>query len=104
MIDQSLTIVAEYVSAVFRGFLTPGEILLSWLEAIAPHTVAIMTSGNGGAITLLILTLFAWTLFVVAGLLLSRLCRKIAWQLSALIRVFIYRVKMFVGDMKTRLI
>jgi hypothetical protein len=104
MFDKSLTIVAEYASAVYRGFLAPGEILLSWIEAIAPQTAAIMTTGNGGAITLLILTLLAWTLIVVAGLLLSRLCRKIAWQISALIRVFIYRVKMFVGDMKTRLI
>jgi len=104
MFDQSLTIVAGYASAVYRGILIPGEILLSWIEAIAPQTAAIMTTGKGGAITLLILTLLAWTLFVVAGLLLSRLCRKIAWQISALIRVFIYRVKMFVGDMKTRLI
>jgi DNA-binding MarR family transcriptional regulator len=104
MFDQSLTIVAEYASAVYRGILAPGEILLSWIEAIAPQTAAIMTTGNGGAIALLILTLLAWTLIVVAGLLLSRLCRKIAWQISALIRVFFYRVKMFVGDMKTRLI
>ena len=104
MFDQSLTIVAGYASAVYRGILIPGEILLSWIEAIAPQTAAIMTTGKGGAITLLILTLLAWTLFVVAGLLLSRLCRKIAWQISALIRVFIYRVKMFAGDMKTRLI
>ena len=104
MFDQSLTIVAEYASAMYRGILAPGEILLSWIEAIAPQTAAIMTTGNGGAITLLILTLLAWTLIVVAGLLLSRLCRKIAWQISALIRVFFYRVKMFVGDMKTRLI
>ena len=104
MFDKSLTIVAEYASAMYRVFLAPGEILLSWIEAISAQTAAIMTTGNGGAITLLILTLLAWTLFVVAGLLLSRLCRKIAWQISALIRVFIYRVKMFVGDMKTRLI
>jgi hypothetical protein len=104
MIDQSLTIVAEYASAVYRGILTPGEILLSWIEAIAPQTAAIMATGKGGAITLLILTLLAWTLIVVAGLLLSRLCRNIAWQISALIRVFFYRAKMFAGDMKTRLI
>ena len=104
MFDQSLTIAAEYASAVYRGILTPGEILLSWIEAIAPQTVAIMTTGKGGAITLLMLTLLAWTLVVVAGLLLSRLCRNIAWQISAFIRVFFHCVKMFAGDMKTRLI
>ena len=104
MIDQSLTIIAEYASAVYRGILTPGEILLSWIEAIAPQTAAIMTTGKGGAITLFILTLLAWTLIVVAGLLLSRLCRNIVWQLSAIFRILVWHTKMYLGSLKTKML
>jgi len=104
MLKQIFSSLAEFAGAIIRGFLIPGDLLLSALSWIAPKTAQILAFGNGKTIVLFILALLGWTLVLVAGLMLSRLCRNIAWQVSALFRVFVHRSKQFAGDLKTRLI
>jgi DNA-binding MarR family transcriptional regulator len=104
MLDQTFTSLAGFTSAVVRGFLLPGDLLLSALAWIAPNTVEIMTFGNGKTIVVFVLALLGWTLVLVAGLVLSRICRSIAWQVAAMFRVLVWRTKMFLGSLKTKML
>jgi len=104
MLDQTTSSLADFAGAAGRGFLLPGDLLLSVFAWMAPQTVEMLTFGTGKTAVTLILALIGWTMLVIGGLLLSRLCRNVAWQISALFRVLVYRAKQFVGDLKTRLI
>ena len=104
MFDHAFSSFADFADAVTRGFLLPGDLLLSALSWIAPKTAQILAFGDGKTIVLFVLALLGWTMVIVAGLMLSRLCRNIAWQVSALFRVLVHRAKQFAGDLKTRLI
>jgi DNA-binding MarR family transcriptional regulator len=104
MLDRTFSSLADFAGAVGRGFMLPGDLLLSAFAWIAPQTTQILTFGNGKTIVTFVLALFGWTMMVVAGLLISRLCRGIAWQVAALFRVLVWRTKQFLGSLKTKML
>jgi hypothetical protein len=95
---------AETVKAIYQAFTLPGEWVLSLVERFAPQTVEILLVDHGAIIVPFVLALLVWTLVIVAGLMIFRVCRNVAWQLAALWRTFIWRVKMALGSLKTRLL
>lgn len=104
MITQLLTSVGAFFSAVVRGFLLPGEFLLSAIEWVSPHTAEILTFGTGAAVITFVLALVGWTIILVVGLLVSRACRALGWQIASKFRVLVWNVKMGLGSLKTRLL
>lgn len=95
---------AETVNAIYQAFTLPGKWILSVIDRFAPQTVEIMLVDNGAIIVPFVLSLLAWTLVIVAGLMVFRMCRNFAWQVAALWRTLVWRVKMSLGSLKTRLI
>jgi hypothetical protein len=95
---------AETVKAIYQAFTLPGEWLLSLIGTFAPQAAAIMRVDNGAIIVPFVLALLVWTLCIVAGLLISRMLRNIAWQVAAIYRTLVWRVKMALGSLKTRLL
>ena len=95
---------AETAKAIYQAFTLPGESLLSLIGTFAPQTEAIMRVDNGAIIVPFVLSLLVWTLCIVAGLLISRILRNIAWQTAAICRTLVWRVKMTAGNLKTRLL
>jgi DNA-binding MarR family transcriptional regulator len=104
MLEQTISSVANFAEAVVRGFLLPGDLLLSAIAWLAPHAAEILTFGTGKTIVVFILALFGWTTVLIAGLMLSRLCRGIAWQVAAIFRTLVWRAKMFLGSLKTKML
>jgi len=104
MLDHSFEFLADAVDAVYRAFLLPGEVILSWIGAVSPSTASIMTLNHGRLIVPFILALIAWTVILIIGLMISRLCRSIAWQVAAIVRTLIHRFKSWVAGLKTQLI
>lgn len=74
------------------------------IAELAPHAAEILTFGHGRTVVTFVLALFGWTVLVIIGLMISRLCRRIAWQLAAMTRVLLWQVQMFLGNLKTKLI
>ena len=95
---------AETVRPIYQVFTLPGEWILSVIERFAPRTVEILLVDHGAIIVPFVLSLLAWTLFIVAGLLFTRMCRNLAWQVAALWRTFVWRIRMGLGSLKTRLL
>ena len=95
---------AETVNAIYQAFSLPGEWVLSFIERFAPQTVEIMLVDHGAIIVPFVLSLLVWTLAIVAGLMLFRMCRNFAWQVAALWRTLVWRAKQALGSLKTRLI
>ena len=104
MIEKSTSFFGELANTVAWAFLLPGDLLLSLIARIAPQTVATMTYGMGGTIVSFVLALVCWSGILIFGLLLMRLCRRIAWQASSLIRTLLWRVKLTIGELKTKYI
>ena len=95
---------AETVKAIYQAFTLPGEWILSLIDRFAPQAVEIMLVDNGAIIVPFVLSLLVWTLVIVAGLMVFRVCRNFAWQVAALWRTFVWRLKMALGSLKTRLL
>lgn len=95
---------AETAQAIYQAFTLPGEWVLSFIGRFAPQAVEIMRVDHGAVIVPFVLSLLAWTLVIVAGLIVSRICRNLAWQTAAICRTFVWRVKLALGSLKTRLI
>jgi hypothetical protein len=95
---------AETAQAIYEAFTLPGEWLLSFIGSFAPQTEQIMRVDNGAVIVPFVLSLVAWTLVIVAGLMISRMLRNFAWQFAAICRTLVWRVKMTLGNLKTRLL
>ncbi len=104
MLDQTLTFLTEFASTVGRGFLLPGDLLVSGIARIAPQSVEILTFGNGKGIATFVLALVAWTMIVIIGLMLLRLGRIIARQMSSIFRILLWHTRMILGNLKTRMI
>jgi hypothetical protein len=104
MLDQTLTYLTEFASAVGRGFMLPGDLLLSGFAWIAPQSAEVLSFGTGRSVATLVLALFGWTMIVIIGLLLSRLCRAVARQMNAMLRILVWRIKMLLGNLKTRML
>ena len=95
---------AETAKSIYQAFTLPGEWLLSLIGSFAPQTEALMRVDNGALIVPFVLSLLAWTLAIVAGLIISRMIRNFAWQVAAICRTLVWRVKMTLGNLKTRLL
>ncbi len=95
---------AETAKAIYQAFTMPGEWILSVIGRFSPQAEEIMRVDHGAIIVPFVLSLLVWTLVLVGGLFLSRMCRNAAWQVAALCRTLVWRVKMGVGSIKTRLI
>lgn len=95
---------AETAKAIYQAFTMPGEWILSVIGRFSPQAEEIMRVDNGAIIVPFVLSLLVWTLLLVGGLILSRICRNIAWQIAALSRTLVWRVKMGLGSLKTRMI
>jgi DNA-binding MarR family transcriptional regulator len=104
MLDQTFTSLADFFGAVGRGFMLPGDLLLSAFAWLAPKTVEILTFGTGKMVVTFVLALVGWTIVLITGLILSRLCRGIAWQIASIFRTLVWRAKMFVGTLKTKML
>lgn len=104
MPDQTPFTLAAYAANASQGFLLPGELLLRALAAVAPQTAEVLAFGTGGIVVKFILALIAWTTFVIIGLLVSQACRRVARQLGALFYGLLWRLKLYCGNLKTRLI
>ncbi len=95
---------AETANAIYQAFTMPGEWILSVIGRFSPQAEEIMRVDHGAIIVPFVLSLLVWTLVLVGGLLLSRMCRNAAWQVAALARTFVWRVKMGLGSLKTRML
>jgi DNA-binding MarR family transcriptional regulator len=104
MIESMYSSVAGFAAAAIHAFLLPGEWLLRGIAVVAPGTVEILTFGHGGIVVTFVLALMGWTVLVVCGLIISRFCRRIAWQLAAIVRSLLWRLQMFLGNFKTKLL
>jgi hypothetical protein len=104
MLDQTFSSLADFAGAAGRGFMFPGDLLLSAFAWIAPQTADIFTIGTGKNLVTFVLALIGWMMIVIAGLLLSRLCRRIAWQLGAIFRILVWHTKMYLGSLKTKML
>ena len=104
MIDQTLSTLADLANAAFRGLMLPGDFLLSAFAWIAPHSAEILTGGTGKAVVMFVLTLIAWTIIVIVGLLLSRACRRFAQQMGSMFRILLWHTKNFMGSLKTKML
>ena len=104
MLDQTLSILADLANAVFRGLMLPGDFLFSAFAWMAPHSAEILTTGTGEAVVMFVLTLIAWTVIVIVGLLLSRACRRLAQQIGSMFRILLWNAKMFMGNLKTKML
>ena len=104
MIDQTLSTLADLANAVFRGALLAQQeefLVVAW---IAPHSAEILSGGTGKAVVMFVLTLIAWTIIVIVGLLLSRACRRLAQQVGSMFRVLLWHTKNFMGSLKTKML
>jgi DNA-binding MarR family transcriptional regulator len=104
MLDQILTFLTEVASAVGRGFMLPGDLLLSAIAWVAPQSAEILSFGTGKGIATFVLALLGWTVIVIVGLLLLRLCRGVARQVNSIFQILVWHTKMFVGNLKTRML
>ncbi len=104
MIDQTLSTLADLANAAFRALMLPGDFLLSAFAWIAPHSAEVLTIGTGQSVVMFILTLIAWTIIVIIGLLLSRACRGFARQIGSMFRILLWNAKMFMGSLKTKML
>jgi DNA-binding MarR family transcriptional regulator len=104
MIDQTLSTLAVLANAVFRGLMLPGDFLLSAFAWIAPQSAEMLTNGTGKAVVMFVLTLVGWTIIVVIGLLISRVCRGLARQFGSMFRILLWNAKMFMGNLKTKML
>ncbi len=95
---------ANTVAAIYNAFLLPGEAILTLIGKISPQTEAIMRIESGAVIYPLLLSLVAWTVMLVIGLMIFRIVRNAFWQTSALVRTLIHAVKLSLGNFKTRLV
>ena len=104
MLDQTFNSLADFFGAIGRGFMLPGDLLLSAFAWLAPKTVEILTFGTGKTIVTFVLALVGWTIVLITGLILSRLCRRIAWQIAAIFRTIVWRTRMLLGELKTKML
>jgi DNA-binding MarR family transcriptional regulator len=104
MIERTLTSLAEFANAVVRGFMLPGDLLLAAFAWVAPQTAEILTFGNGKTIFIFVLAMIGWTIIVIVGLLISRMCRRFLQQIGALVRILVWNAKMYLGNLKTKML
>ena len=104
MLNQTLSTLADLANAVFRGFMLPGDFLLSAFAWVAPQFAEILTMGTGKTVVLFVLALVGWTIIAIIGLLLSRACRRLVQQIGSLFRILLWNAKMFMGSLKTRML
>lgn len=95
---------AETAKAIYHAFTLPGEWLLSVVGHLAPQAEEIMRAEHGAIIVPFVLSLLVWTLLIIAGLMVSRMFRNLAWQTAAICRTAVWRLRMALGSLKTRLI
>ncbi len=95
---------AETAKAIYQAFTAPGEWIVTFIGRFSPQAEEIMRVDNGAIIVPFVLSLLVWTLVIVGGLFLSRMCRNFAWQIAALTRTLVWRAKMGAGSFKTRMI
>lgn len=95
---------ADTVAAIYKAFVMPGEAILSLIGMMSPQTEAIMRIDYGGTIYPVILSLIAWTLFLVFGLFVLKFIKNAVWQTNALIHTLVYGFRNLLGNLKTRLI
>jgi hypothetical protein len=104
MLDQTLSTLADLANALLRGFMLPGDFLLSVFAWIAPQSAEILTIGTGKTVVLFVLALVGWTIIAIIGLLLSRACRRLVQQIGSLFRILLWNAKMFMGSLKTKML
>jgi hypothetical protein len=104
MLNQTLSTLADLANVVSRGFMLPGDFLLSAFAWVAPQFAEILTMGTGKTVVLFVLTLIAWTIIAIIGLLLSRACRRLVQQIGSLFRILLWNAKMFMGSLKTKML
>ena len=104
MLNQTLSTLADLANAVFRGFMLPGDFLLSAFAWVAPQFAEILTIGTGKTVVLFVLALVGWTIIAIIGLLLSRACRRLVQQIGSLFRILLWNAKMFMGSLKTKML
>ena len=95
---------AETVTAIYNAFLLPGEATLVLIGKISPQTEAIMRIDHGAVIYPVILSLIAWTVLLIVGLIVLKIVRNAFRQVGALILTLIHIIRNSLGDAKTRLI
>ena len=104
MLNQAVTSLAAVANGIIRGFLLPGDFLLSALSWAAPEFVKILTIGTGKPVVTFVLALVGWTIILVIGLLISKICRGLVRQINAMFRILLWQTKMLMGSLKTRLL
>jgi len=104
MMDHLLIPLSAGVDTLYRMFVFPGEALLSVFASLAPRAVAILTIDNGAIIVPLVLALLAWTLAVVAGLMVLRFVKSVLREVDAIVRTIIRRITTAIGDLKFRIV
>ncbi len=94
----------ETAKAIYHAFTMPGHWLLAALGHYAPQTREIMLAEHGSITAPFLLSLLFWTVVLVTGLLISRMCRNFAWQVAAIYRTFVWRMTNWLHGLKTRVI
>lgn len=90
MIEQILTSLSAFGSAIYGAFVFPGEVLFGWFALVAPEQAEIMRHNNGEIIYPLILALLVWTVMIVLGLRILRIFRYIGRLIESMVRTAIY--------------
>lgn len=104
MINRLLSILGEFADMIYQAFLSPGELLLSFLQFLAPDMVAVLTLGHGAIVVPFVLALLFWTVLAVVGLLILRICRNILRQINAITRTILYRSSQALGSLKMKVL
>lgn len=104
MINRLLSKFGEFAEAIYRAFLSPGELLLSFLAYLAPDSIAVLTLGHGAIVVPFVLALLFWTALAVIGLMVLKACKNALWQFGAIVRTILFRSSLALGGLKMRLV
>lgn len=102
--DRFLSTLGEFAEAIYRAFLSPGELLLSFLAYLAPDSIAVLTLGHGAIVVPFVLALLFWTALAIVGLLVLKVCRNVLWQTGAIVRTILFRSSLALGSLKMRVV
>ena len=61
VLDTDLFILGDIADAIYRAFLSPGELLLSFFAYVASDSIAVLTRGHGAIVVPFLLALLFWT-------------------------------------------
>lgn len=104
MINRLLSTLGESADAIYRAFLSPGDLLLSFFEYLAPESVAVLTLGQGAIIVPFVLALLFWTTLAVVGLLVLGICKNVLRQVDAITRTILHRLSLALGNLKMKVV